>query len=442
MVVVCRKDGLPMSAPPDDLALQVEGWLGELVGELEPDRRSGPGAPAVLPALLLWTGLVVCVLRGFGSQSALWRLLAQRGLWSYPRVPVTDDAVRKRLARAGTAPLEQLFAQITTLLATRIGPWIEQTFPAFPDIVALDEFTLDQVARLLPSLRKLPAGAPGLLAGTVAAVFDLRRQQWRTIRYREDTVQNEKIAARSLLTGLTPGTLILADLGYFGFQWFDDLTAAGFFWLSRLRARTSYEVIQVLYQQGETLDALIWLGKYRADRAQHAVRLIQFTVGGRTHRYITNVLDPARLSMADAARLYARRWDIEMAVNTVKTHLGLHLLWAAKPVLIQQQIWAVLIIAQIFAAFRMEIAGRAEVDLFDVSLPLLIEYFPRYAAAGTDPIELFIEHGRELGFIRPSARTRIQAPLIPLEAYQRPPPDLLLERAPRYARRKCARKIS
>ena len=63
--------------------------------------------------------------------------------------------------------------------------------------------------------------------------------------------------------------------------------------------------------------------------------------------YITNVLDPAQLTAADMVRLYGRRWDIEMAINLVKTHLKLHLWWSAKPVVIVQQIWAVLIISQI-----------------------------------------------------------------------------------------------
>lgn len=434
---------IAMNPAPDGFALTIETWLHEQLETLELDQRHGPGAPRILPAVLLWTGLLVCLVRGMTTQTALWRLLSQRGLWAYPRLRITDDAVQKRLARDGTAPLEQLFAQITALLGRRIAPFVQETLAPFArDIVVLDETTLDRVARLLPAIRALPVGNPGLLAGTLAAVFDVRRQQWRTVLYRENTTQNEKMAARTLLSGLARGTLILADLGYFGFRWFDDLTDDGYVWLSRLRTKTSFTLIATLYQQGDTLDAIVWLGAYRADKAKHAVRLMQFTVGTRTYRYITNVLDPTQLSLHDAARLYARRWDIELAVNTLKTELGLHLLWSAKPVVIQQQIWGVLILAQIFAAFRLEIASRANVDLFAVSLPLLIEYFPHYTAAGTDPIVLFVECGRELGFIRPSSRIERQAPSIPGEAYHPPPPDLILVRTPRYAGRNCHRHAS
>ena len=40
---------------------------------------------AGLPALALWAGLLVCVLRGFASQLDLWRLLTLGQLWDYPR---------------------------------------------------------------------------------------------------------------------------------------------------------------------------------------------------------------------------------------------------------------------------------------------------------------------------------------------------------------------
>ena len=41
-----------------------------------------------------------------------------------------------------------------------------------------------------------------------------------------------------------------------------------------------------------------------------------------------------------------------MAVNLVKTELGLQLLWSAKPSVICAQVWAVLAVAQIVQALR------------------------------------------------------------------------------------------
>ena len=270
-------------------------------------------------------------------------------------------------------------------------------------------------------------------------MFDIRRQPWRSVRVQPQPHQNEKVGARELVAGLPARTLVVADLGYFGFAWFDWLTARGYYWVSRLRAKTSYTVLHVFYQRGEVFDGLVWLGAHRADRARQAVRLVTFRQGGTLRRYITNVRAPHTFPLRALAEVYARRWDIEMAFALVKQHLKLRLLWSAKPVVIHQQLWATLIIAQVLQALRLEIAAKAGVDPFEVSLGLLVEYAPRYAYEGRDPVRVFVERGRALGFIRPSRRTRIHAPPIPAAAIRPAPPDLELSRPPRYAHRRCAR---
>lgn len=442
----------PVSATaPDPLdALAREALLGEVEGavrqallDLEPDpaetRQPGPGRPRVLPAFALWAGVLVCVLRGLPSQRAVWRLLTAKRLWDYPRFSLSDQAIYKRLADTDTAPLEAVFAAVGRLLAERLAPWASTTLAPFATaVVALDETTLDQVARTLPALREVPKGDDRLLPGKLAALFDLRTQLFRSVAYLPDPRQNEKVAARDLVAGLTKGALILADLGYFGFRWFDDLTDAGHWWVSRLRAKTSYVVLHTHYHRGDTLDALVWLGAHRADRAKHAARLVQFRHNGHLFRYVTNVLDPTELPPAELARLYARRWDIELAFKLVKRHLGLHLLWSAKPGVVLHQVWAVLTIAQVVQALRLEIAGQAEVDVFEVSLPLLVEYLPLLLADGVDPVAFVVAEGRRLQFIRPSTRTVIHAPELPPAEVVPRPPDLALVRKPHYAGRKCA----
>jgi hypothetical protein len=425
----------PVAAPALD---ELEAVLRDLLADcqLRPDGTPTRGRPPILPALVLWSGLLVCIVRGWSSQLELWRLLTSGRFWDAPAYPIDDQALYHRLARAGTAPLEALFAQLSQVLARRLAPLADHDLAPFASqVVALDETTLDPVARKLPSLRGQPTEAtmPGKLAG----LFDLRLQQWQTLQFHPDFRQNERVLARRLVADLPPQSLVLFDLGYFGFEWFDDLTTADVFWLSRVREKTSYTVEHTFYHDGQVRDALVWLGAYRADQARYLVRLVQFPHGQQLRRYLTNVTDPRQLSMADVARLYARRWDIEMAVQLVKEHLGLGLLWSSKPVVIQQQIWAVLTIAQIVQALRLEVAARAGVDLFDVSLPLLVRYLPRYAAWGHDPLAAFLEDGARLGFIRPNRRVQIGAPLPDLAAYTWPPPELDREREPRYARRKC-----
>ena len=59
---------------------------------------------------------------------------------------------------------------------------------------------------------------------------DLRRQQ--TVMFQPDP---HREGVRELVEELPAGTLVVADLGYFGFAWFDWLR--GYHWLSRLRAQ-------------------------------------------------------------------------------------------------------------------------------------------------------------------------------------------------------------
>lgn len=414
---------------------EVEDLLRALMDDLEPAAPSGRGRRPILPATCLWAGLLVCVLRGFSSQLALWRLLTQVGLWDFARVAISDQAIYHRLARSGTQPLERLFGQVSALLADRLAPSLAQLgsdpAPWAAAIVALDETTLDPVARRLPSRDGVIPSARRL-PGKLAGLFDLRSQQWRTLWLRTAVEQNEKVLARELVATLPRGSLILADLGYFGFRWFDDLTDAGHWWISRLRSKTTYQVVHVFAQHGDTLDALVWLGRYRADRGKHLVRLVQVRHGQQLRQYITNVRDPERLSAQAVLELYARRWDIELAVQLVKQHLGLALWWSGKDTVIAQQLWAVLTIAQIVQALRLEIAARAGVAVFDVSIALLVQYLPVFAQRGEDPVAVFVARGRDAGFIRPHRRIQIRTPDPPLAyAWSWQPIDL--ERTPRYA---------
>ena len=72
----------------------VDQFLQESIGALEPasfeSGASGRGRPRILPSLLLWSGMLVCILRGFSSQQALWRRITQFSLWYYPSDSAKD----------------------------------------------------------------------------------------------------------------------------------------------------------------------------------------------------------------------------------------------------------------------------------------------------------------------------------------------------------------
>lgn len=433
----------------------LEATLRDLLGDPDPARSPFPGAPPrgrppILPATLLWAGLLVCILRGFSAQLQLWRLLTLQGLWRFPKVEVTDMAIYKRLERTRPTAMQAFFVQVTQAVQERFAAEYAQRaatrLAAFaPAIVALDHTKLDPVLRKLKVLRAVPAGALELLPGALACLFDVRSQQWRKVVFQPEGQHNVKFGVEALLEGLVPGTLLLFDLGYFSFPWFDQLTASGYYWISRCREKTTWEVLHTFCDhsfapgsrhQIRLVDRLIYLGAYRADRAAHPVRLIEISTPNGTYRYLTNLLDPRQLPAAHVAALYRRRWTIEGAFNLLKTQLGLHLLWSGHPNVLLQQVFGTLIVAQVALALRTEVAQQANCDLEEVSLPLLLQWLPVLAEGGRDPLAEFVKHGRRVGFIRPFRGKEWLLPREALEHYTFPEawPE---PRKPRYAQRKC-----
>jgi Transposase DDE domain len=314
-----------------------------------------------------------------------------------------------------------------------LAPWASQ-------VLALDESTLDAVAHWLPELRQVLAGDPRLLAGRISALFDVRRQQWVRVEVWQDAVANCKQQARLLIEGLQAGTLLLFDRGYLSFAWFDALTERQLWWICRYANRASYQVRHVLYQGDGVLDAIVWLGRYRADRARYAVRLVQIYQHGQLYRYLTNVLDPTQLSLAELARVYARRWDIELAFCVLKEHLQLSQLWSAKWEVVQVQVWAGLCLAHLFHGLQVQLAAQEGVDPYDMSIALLVEIVPHLLQRGIAPLPYLGRLGREVGLIRPGTRVQVQVPFVDATWITPAPPEALRPReSARLAQRKCAR---
>jgi hypothetical protein len=429
----------------EELEASLRDALGPLP-ELQPPPDPGPGRPPILPVTFLWLGFLLCILRGFTSQTAVWRLLAIHGFWGNPPVPVVDEAVFQRVKRLAPAAFGAIFARVTAVLHARYAAVCDVPYASFASaIVALDHSTLDKVVRRLKILREVPAGNEALLPGSLATLFDVRRQLFQHVEFELAPVRNVKFDVERLLAFLQPGTLLLADLGYFSFPWFDKLTQRGFHFVSRLTARVTYVEEKVLYAGGSSQwylrDSWVYLGKHRSDRAAHPVRLVEITWGAQRWRFMTNVLDPRLLPAAHVVALYRRRWDIEQAFNLLKTHLKLFLLWSARPNVIAIQVFATLIIAQVLLGLRTELAVRARAELREISLPLLLETLPQLAKAGRDPMSELAEHGRRWGIIRPFRGKEYDVPN-PDWADYTIPPDLPPPRKARYAGKKGGSKKS
>lgn len=419
----------PVETSVEQMAVQVEQLTQQLL--VRPGKR---GRPATLSSLHLCVGVLIHFLRGWGPQLDLWRLLCTQAIGSFAPVTICDQAVYNRLARIGEA-MQALMEQLSRHLLAQAHETSRDLAPFAHTVLALDESTLDRLKRWVPSLRQQPKT---VLAGRLSALFDVRRQQWVRVDVLEDAVANCKQHARAMLAGVQKGSLLLFDRGYFSFEWFDELSARGLWWVSRYANRASYKVLWVCYEGDGVRDVVIQLGAWRADQAAHRVRMVSFWMQGTHYCYLTNLLDPQQLPVGDIARLYARRWDIEMAFRLLKEYLHLNVLWSAKWSVLQGQLWATLLLGQLVHASQHEIAAQAGVEPQDVSMPLLVRWLPRVLAQGYEPISYLAAHGSHLQLIRPSQRLQPAVPFVDALWVKAPPPEVLTPAdQARHAHRNC-----
>jgi len=398
--------------------------------------RTGRGRPLQLPWTQLWGSLLLCTLGGMRSFADWRRFVGTQSLGDLPPVWLSTTGLVKRLLKAGLPPLEALWARLTDRIgldAKELGPATLAPFAS--RILSLDETKLDRLARHLKPLRDLPSKDPALFAGKLLGLFDLRAQRWLWLEWREKMAENSLVDLLPFLEGLTTGTLLLFDLGYFAFWFFDTLTDRGIWWISRYRENTSYQIVHTFYRHNEVLDALVWLGT-RKNAPAHLVRLVRFGDGVQIRMYLTNVTDPLMLSLAEIPQLYARRWDIEVAFRLLKDYLGMHHWWSSKPELVKVQIWIVLILSQVLLALRERLAQAAGCEVFAVSLPLLIIQLPDLSTNPQPLLETLLAQGHELGILRQETRLSLclQVPQLSLEQYLPAPPDLPRQRTAHYSR--------
>jgi hypothetical protein len=240
------------------------------------------------------------------------RLLGLHPVGPFAPIWLTRNGLVKRLLQADLVPLQELWEGINARLAQTGSQAVPATLAAFAtNILCLDETRLDAVGRYLKPLRGLSAHDSACFAGKLVALLDLRAQRWLRLEWREAVHENCRVDMLDFLRGLSVGSLLLFDLGYFSFSFLDTLTQWKLWWVCRYREKTSYRIEHVFYRQREVLDALIWLGTGQK-QARHLVRLVRLGDGVGIRMYLTNVCDPQLLSLGEVAQLYARRWDIEI----------------------------------------------------------------------------------------------------------------------------------
>lgn len=142
-----------------------------------------------------------------------------------------------------------------------------------------------------------------------------------------------------------PGTILVFDKGYTDFRWFAELTAAGLFFVTRLKRNADYTVVARRtppQDRGIVCDQTI---RFRGPRTRHHYsgllrRIVQRTADGGRLEFLTNHL---ALGASTVSRIYKDRWQIELFFKALKQHLRVKTFVGTSANALHIQIWTALI---------------------------------------------------------------------------------------------------
>lgn len=349
------------------------------------------------------------------------RLLERDGVLWTPAVRVSQQALSLRLRSLPESLFAGIWASLSPTLQARaaararpLPPVVARVQRHYPRVWALDGSTLEAVFKKV-GLRRPEQGT--VLGGTLEAVLDLATRLPVQLWLDPDPVGNDLRFLDRVKAVLQPGTLVVMDAGYYAFPFFDWLTERGCGFVIRAREVRAEEVARVLHDSASVRDAVVRMGLYRSNPCAHPLRRVEVRVGRTWRPYLTNVLDPAVLPVADVVDLYARRWKIEEAFLVTKRLLGLSYLWSGAYNGIALQVWCSWLLYAALVDLTDAVAEELGLPLDAMSLEMTFRGLYHFTSAfhrgqATDPVA-YLAAQDDLGLVkrRRKYRERARAPL-------------------------------
>src|SRR5438128_10497250 len=131
------------------------------------------------------------------------------------------------------------------------------------------------------------------------------RPRWQL--YTEDAAANDKRFATEIMAAVPVGGLLVFDLGFFSFLWFDDFTNQQKFFVTRMREKIAYRTVQVLSQGATYREEMIQVGLDRWHPCTHPLPMVPVRWQGPWYRSRTNVLAPEQLAARQVCEPPRRR---------------------------------------------------------------------------------------------------------------------------------------
>lgn len=284
------------------------------------------------------------------------------------------SGISQARARLGAEPLRRLYEDLVGPIAqpktqgARYRQWT---------LVSLDGSTLDladtaenEAAFGRPTATRGQSGFPqlrfvSLVENGTHVLFGAQVDSYAT---------GELELAPKVVKRLQPGWLCLADRLFFGFGLWQQASQSGADLLWRVKVGRILEPIQRL-SDGSYLSKIYPTDKDRKrDRKGHIVRVIDYQLTGIAdaeplYRLVTSILDEHLAPAEELAALYHERWEIEGALDELKTHLrGRKIVLRSKtPELVRQEFYGLMLAHFAVRGLMHEAALRARVDPDELS---------------------------------------------------------------------------
>jgi hypothetical protein len=393
----------------DNVTEEVAGLFGSIVHPLtlaqcalfrQMGLRERTLSLPVMMALLL-----SAVWRQIAGVSELARLIRDEAiLWEEPK-KVSQQALSERL---NTLPAILFLHVLNLLLPQMQQRWVERQRPLpgeiawaqerFTACLIVDGSTLDALLRKVGLLRDVDKHP---LAGKMVGLLHLGSQLPATIWFDHRPTSHDQTFWEQIIAFVTPGSLLLFDLGYINFTSFRQLTHKSVTFITRAKGNLKYETITRFITTPTVRDSLIWVGT-GDDRQQ--LRLVEVLYGNKWLRFLTNELNPEQLAARYLVALYYRRWSIERAFAVVKRLLGLAYFWSGSQNAVELQLWSTWIVYTVLIDLCDEVAQLLNLPFERISVEMVfrsIYYYLKAVEHGdARPLPAYLADRPDLGIVK------------------------------------------
>lgn len=166
---------------------------------------------------------------------------------------------------------------------------------------------------------------------------------------------NENDMVRGREFSFPKGSIVAFDKGYVDYQWFGSLTQQGVSFVTRLRSKAVYRVVErreVNKKKGVSSDQVIELSSAHAiKRGAPTLRRIGYRdkESGQFYTFLTNNLT---LAASTIAAIYKDRWQVELFFKAIKQNLQIKAFVGLSKNAILTQIWIAMITYLLLAFAR------------------------------------------------------------------------------------------